>query len=145
MQQLLWEKANTTDGSFLCQLFLQRLLSNVRIVLASTADTTSIDKLANLADKIMEVATPTSSISAVSQSQLSSEMEQLCSQISNLQKLVQRLSTSQQRDTPCTHSPSPALQQSQSDSCWYREKFGDAAKKCREPCLKSGKALASSH
>ena len=105
----------------------------------------SFDELANLADKIMEVATPTSSISAVSQSQLFSEMEQLRSQISNVQKLVQQLSTSQRRDTPCTRSPSPALQRSQSDLCWYHQKFGDAAKKCREPCSKSGKASASSH
>ena len=89
MQQLLGGKANTTDGSFLLQLFLQRLPSNVRMILASTADTTSIDELSNLADNIMEVATPTLSISAVSQSQLSSEVEQLCSQISDLKKLVQ--------------------------------------------------------
>ena len=137
MQQLLGEKASTTDGSFLRQLFLQRLPSNVRMVLASTADTTSIDELANLADKIMEVATPAPSISAVSQSQFSSEMEQLRSQISDLQKLVQRLSTSQRRNPPRTRSPSPAPQQSQSNLCWYHQKFGDSAKKCREPCSMS--------
>ena len=65
------------------------------MVLASTADVTFIDELANLVDKIMEAATPTL-ISDVSQSQLSSEMEQLCSQISDLQKLLRRLSTSLQ-------------------------------------------------
>ena len=70
-------------GSFLRELFLQQLPSNVRMVLASTADTTSLDKLASLADKIMEVATPTSSVSVVSQSQLTSELEQLCTQISD--------------------------------------------------------------
>ena len=47
------------------------------MVLASTTETTSIDELAKLPDKITEFAMPTSSISAVSQSQLSSEMEHL--------------------------------------------------------------------
>ena len=145
MQQLLGEKASTTDGSFLQELFLRRLPSNVCMVLASTADTTSLDKLASLADKIMEVATPTSSVSVVSQSQLTSEMEQLRTQISDLHKLVQQLSISQQRNPSCTRSPSPAPNRSQSDLCWYHQKFGNGAKKCHQPCSKSGNALASSH
>ena len=66
---------------------------------------------------------PAPSISAVSQSQLSSEIEQIGSQISDLQKLVQRLSTSQRRNPPRTRSPSPPLQQSQSNLCWYQQKF----------------------
>ena len=102
-------------------------------------------QVSHLADKIIEVATPTSAISAVCQSQLSSELEELCSQISNLEKLVQWLSTCQRRDPPHTHSSSPALQRSQSDLCWYNKQFGDSAKKSREPCSKSGKASASSH
>ena len=56
MQQLLGDKANTTDGAFMRELFLQRLPSNVRMVLASTPDTGNITQLAQLADKVMEVA-----------------------------------------------------------------------------------------
>ena len=41
MQQLLGDKANAIDGSLLRELFLQCLLPNVRIGLASTNDTTS--------------------------------------------------------------------------------------------------------
>lgn len=51
------------DGTFLRELFLQRLPSNVRMVLASTDGATTLDKLAELADKVVEVATP--SISTV--------------------------------------------------------------------------------
>lgn len=58
MQQLLGDRPGVTDGSFLKELFLQRLPHNVRMVLASTPDTTSLDKLAELADKILEVAAP---------------------------------------------------------------------------------------
>ena len=58
MQQLLGDKANNTDGVFMRELFLQGLPSNVRMVLASTPDTGSLDDLVQLTDKIMEVATP---------------------------------------------------------------------------------------
>ena len=54
MQQLLGEKASTTDSTFLRELFLQQLPANVRMVLASTAVATSLDQLATLADRIME-------------------------------------------------------------------------------------------
>ena len=58
MQQLLGDRPGLTDTSFLQELILQRLPSNVRMVLASTPDTTSLEKLAEMADKVMEVAAP---------------------------------------------------------------------------------------
>ena len=57
MHQLLGDKASTTDSTFLRELFLQRLPANVRMVLASTPEPTSLDQLATLADKIMEAVT----------------------------------------------------------------------------------------
>ena len=105
------------------------------MVLASTADTTFIDELANIADKIMEVATP--SISAVSQSQLFSDMKQLYSQISDFPHLNDEiLSYSFNHPSPTIISVSPLL---------VHQKFGNLAKKCREPCSKLGNASASSH
>ena len=66
MQQLLGDKLGTSAdaNSFLRELFLQRLPSNVRMVLASADSSMDLDKLADMAEKVMEVATPT--ISAVS-------------------------------------------------------------------------------
>ena len=58
MQQLLGEKAVTTDGSLIKELFMQRLPSNVRMVLAAASEKTPLEELAALADKIMEVALP---------------------------------------------------------------------------------------
>lgn len=74
MQQLLGDKASSTDSSFLRELFLQRLPANVRMILASTMDesSTDLERLADLADKVTEVAAPT--VSAVATSQLSSEV-----------------------------------------------------------------------
>jgi len=45
MQQLLSEKADNTNAAFMRELFLQRLPSNVRMVLASSPDTGSIEEL----------------------------------------------------------------------------------------------------
>ena len=61
MQQLLGDKLGTSAdaNSFLKELILQRLPPNVRMVLASTDASMDLKKLADMADKVMEVATPT--------------------------------------------------------------------------------------
>ena len=92
MQQLLGDKASFTDSSFMRELFLQRLPANVRMVLASTPDTTDLDDLAQLADKIVEVAIP--SVAAVhTPSPLNAEVEQLRTEVSCLQEIVKSLSS----------------------------------------------------
>ena len=64
MQQLLGDLAGPEpDSSFLRELFLQRLPGSVRMVLASTGNAMSLESLAQMADKIVEVAMPT--ISAI--------------------------------------------------------------------------------
>ena len=85
MQQLLGEKASATDATFLRELLLQHLPPNVRMVLAST-DTTDLQQLAQLADKIMEVSTPT-----VAPFTNSTEVQTLRAEISDLRKLVESL------------------------------------------------------
>ena len=60
MQQLVGNKLGTTDNdSFLRELFLPRLPPNVRMILASSDSSLTLDKLAELADKFAEVALPT--------------------------------------------------------------------------------------
>lgn len=75
MQQLLGDKAASTESSFLSELFLQYMPSNIRMVLASTADTVSLEELATLANKVMDIAAP--SIAAVHTPHISTEVEQL--------------------------------------------------------------------
>ena len=133
MQQLLGDKANTTDGAFMRELFLQRLPSNVRMVLASTPDAGSLDELAQLADKIAEVATP--SISSVN---TSTEFEHLRQEVSELKLLIQTLKQPNRRSRG--RSPSPAPQ----GLCWYHAKFGDSARKCKPPCAKSSENAQAS-
>ena len=75
------------DTSFLRELFLQCLPSNVCMVLASSGNSISLDQLAQLADCIVDVATPT--LASVTAPQSSHELEQLCSEISQLQAVTQ--------------------------------------------------------
>ena len=149
VQQLLGEKAGTVDGSILRELFLQRLPSNVRMVLASSPESVGIDNLATLADRITEVATSTSSVSSVEQpSQVSSELNQLRAEVADLRmrKLLQSSNRYHRRPrsaTPSRRSSSPAPSRSSMDLCWYHSRFGDAARKCRSPCSKAGNTSAS--
>ena len=58
------------------------------MVLASTGDKVSLEELAQLADKIVEVAVP--SVSAVSVPQLKTEVEQLRADVTRLTELVRK-------------------------------------------------------
>ena len=150
MQQL--RSGVLTDGSFLQEFFLQRLPHNVRMVLASTPDTTSLDKLAELADKIMEVAAPpppsvasatTPIVAGVNTpAPLAAEVEHLRSEVTRLGSLVQQLgrsrSSSRPASRPSRRSPTPTRSTRNDSYCWYHTTFGDRAQRCRSPCNWSG-------
>ena len=140
LQQLLEDRASTFDASFLRELFLQHLPNHVRMVLASTADTVSIDHLADLADKIIEVALPSNPVSAVQSSfPLQSEMDHLRSEVTRLQERVQLLSFSKR----CQAHRSPTPAPDPAGICWYNQKYGESARKCRSPCSFSPNAEAT--
>ena len=147
MQQLLGDKLGSADSSsFLRELFLQRLSANVWMVLASTDATMDLSKLAELAHKVLEVATPT--ISAVSHPESpattqSSEVTQLREEVAHLTQLVESLTTRARHRSPSQHRPrrtaSPAPASSgppQDPLCWYHRTFGYDAQWCKEPCIR---------
>ena len=101
MQQLLSGTApGLSNGAFVHKLFLQRLPSNVRMVLASAKPDTSVEELTQKADKIVGVATPSVSAVATTPPHITAEIEQLCLEVGPLTNLVKSL-------TQCRHSPSP--------------------------------------
>ena len=109
------------------------------MVLASADPSTTLENLADMADKIMEVSTPTvAAMSTVSVD--NSEVKQLRDEVSRLADLVASLSQAHhsRRRTPSrTHPPAntpPPSQPPQDVLCWYHAKFGANAQKCREPC-----------
>ena len=106
MQQLLGDKLGTStdSNSFLRELFLQCLPPNVRMVLASADTTMDLKKLADMADKVIEVSTTTVASISIPESkqQISnSEIKQVREDITRLTELLTSLKV-----PPCQRSRS---------------------------------------
>ena len=144
MQQLLGDKETTTDSSFIKELFMQRLPTNIRIVLASASEKNTLQDLATLADKMMEVAGPTIS-TVVTPTQATSEGDSMRAEISSLREQVSALQAAVRPRRSRSRSQNRGRPRSPSGSgvCWYHRRFGDSARKCTPPCTKSGNIRAS--
>lgn len=152
MQQLAGDRTGL-DPAFLRALFLGRLPNSVRMVLASTPEGTTLDKLAEMADKVMEVAAPipppinamTTPIptdpthTQTSTPASAADVADLRSEIARLEKLFRKLSHSRSssrtpRSSRRSPSSTPPPNTSDSSLCWYHQTFGDRAQHCRQPC-----------
>ena len=143
MQQLLGHAAGLNpDNSLLQELFLQRLPNQVQMVLASAGEMT-LEDLAQLADKVMEVSSP--SISSVSATPQTAEVEKLQEEVEQLRSVVSALQvSSRSRSSSRSRATSPHLADAPGASlCWYHRRFGNRARKCVQPCAWSGNAPAS--
>ena len=130
MQQLLGEKAEAMDWSLLRGLFLQRHPSNARMNLASKAEGSSLQELAEMADSMMEVISPSIATVAMPQGtevgELKAEEASLRRQLSDLQATGQHKRNSRSKRKTRSYLLSP----SQSGVCWYHRCFGGSARKC---------------
>lgn len=157
MRQLFGAGSPDAHNSILRELFLQRLPANIRMILASAADM-SMDKLAELADRIAEHAVPSvSSVISTVPPQIST-LENRIVQLTEAINALQMPQRERQR-TPPRHipgrrtpsatsrrgrSPSPDSESEQNDSiCWYHRKFAARAIKCQRPCQWQGNSTAS--
>ena len=131
IKQLLGDKALSADKSFLREHFLQRLPPHVRMVLASSKDADDLEKLAMLADRVVEVSVPTvSTLNTL-------EVEQLQAEIASLFNLSQPALPRLRR-----HTPSPSRPRTDG-LCWYHARFAEKANRCQKPCSWSaGNGLA---
>ena len=105
IQQLLGNMAGTVDPTLLRELFLQRLPTNVRMVITPSAGALSLDQLAQLADRIVE-ASPTPTIATTNTT------AQLTDQVSELTRRLEDLSTQMSKSIrsfrrPRSWSPGP--------------------------------------
>ena len=150
MYQLLGDK--TLEEGFLRQLFVQRLPTNVQLILASTPDTVRLDDLALLADKIIEAASPSPSVAAIPPvpsraSDADKNFAILQQQINHLTSQLRALSEQLQgpsqprfrgrspfRSGPRSRGPSISRSPNRFPNCWYHHKFGANARKCSPPC-----------
>ena len=154
MQQLLGDSGPALDSAIIRQLFLQRLPPSVSMVLASISATLSVTQLAEMADRILEVANPPT-IAPVS-TPATSDIKQLTD---NLTRLISALDTSISRSRDSFQGSGPSRSSSRPSSrptsrsssrssspsrvCWYHRRFGTNARKCRTPCTQAGNERAS--
>ncbi|XP_071480514.1 uncharacterized protein [Diadema antillarum] len=161
MEQLLAGK--TLEDSFFRQLFLTRLPHHVQSILASSRDSMTVHQLAELADKIIEVGSPsTSSLpilnltasnlpSAPTQS-ASDDVKKLADQVQHLTLQVQSLAKQLQQDRGRSPTRFSGRNRSRGRSrgrnsaderqpkqhagaeCWYHWQYGEDAKNCSPPC-----------
>ncbi|CAN7991375.1 unnamed protein product [Ixodes hexagonus] len=148
MRHLLEEKASTVDDSLLRQLFLQRLPTNVCMVPAAAGDMT-LDDLAALADRVVEVASPSISPidSSVQALPAPNEVKSLVSftefralrdeALATLEKPLPRRPRSFSRPRGSSRAPEST------GVCWYYHRFGDNATKCVPPCAQQGNIRAT--
>ena len=128
MQQLVGDKPTSANtNSFLRELFLQHLPSNMRMVLASADASMSMENLTDMADKVLEVASPQVPALQIPCPETPSEdgpseVQLLCQEITCLATLVECMSTrprSRGSSRPrhvATHTPPSTPQRS---LCWY--------------------------
>lgn len=144
--------AGTTamQDNLLKQLWLRRLPSNVQAILTVQSDV-AVDKLADIADKIIEVSPitsynqvhVTSAEKCFPEKHLFDAIEALSKQVAELTTQTQRFRT-RSRGRQSSRSKSVTSNDGCSRLCWYHEKFGRKAKKCISPCNFQGNFNGSS-
>ena len=126
---------------FLQTIWTSRLPKSIQTVLAAQP-AASLEVLADLADRIQDIAPPTPQVASTSYAPGSS-IDSMAKEIAELRKQLQNLTTqingrsrSRTRNNSRGRSPSARSQASYNKfpNCWYHSKFGDKAKKCIRPC-----------
>lgn len=163
MEHLLGDKAPTMDTAIFKELFLQRLPSQVRMIL-STSTTDSISTLARMADQIMDVGSP--AISAVRQetpmshtaatdvasqlARLLSFNERMEARVTDLGREIHNLQSRPSRSLTVDPRANVARRRSQSRAgsphprvCWYLHRYGSQARACCPLCNYSGNDMGT--
>ncbi|XP_049313823.1 uncharacterized protein LOC125778731 [Bactrocera dorsalis] len=127
------------NDNILKSIWMSRLPSNMRLIISISNE--PLDKVALLADKICEVSdTPhvhvveTPDTAARSQSSIEQQLAEITKEIASIKANINRRHRSRSRNRPPSRSD---MQNNNSNGlCWYHHKFGNDAKKCRNPCVK---------
>ncbi|GFT91812.1 uncharacterized protein NPIL_242421 [Nephila pilipes] len=133
--RLLLEMRSKADSriseELLKSLFIQRLPTHVQQILAISDD--PLDKLAAMADGIMAVAGPTSSIHVIN-----AENQNLRTMLLEISSRLSRLETRERSTSRGSEGRfrrrSSSRESGAHTHCWYHRRFKERATKCRKPC-----------
>lgn len=144
MRQLIGTNTALVSDQLLKHLFVPRLPTQAQVVLASS-NIAELDKLAELADKIVEVVGP--HVSAVNAPDDGGDIAALRKELAEMKSLLRgrsRDKSSNQATRNRSKTPAKKTTDDGKKVCWFHAKFGDKAKNCRDPCeYKSGNASGS--
>lgn len=116
-----------TDDNIIRQLWLRRLPHQAQAILAAQADL-GLDKLSELADKILELAQTPPMVCSTATSSNSLTLGSLAKQLEEISSQVAALSRRQSRPyRDRSSSRGPKI-------CWYHRRWGNNATKCVTPC-----------
>lgn len=135
MKQLIGTNTALVPDALLKQIFIPRLPATVQMMIAANENLT-LDKTAELADKLMDTIGP--QIAATSSSTASSSMDDIGSlrrEINEIKTLLRGRQADKSGSSSRTRSKTPARKDDEpAGACWFHLKFGDKAKKCRTGC-----------
>ncbi|XP_045511057.1 uncharacterized protein LOC123705979 [Colias croceus] len=130
-------------NDFLKTIWISRLPYGTQTVLAGQPGTAKLEDLADLADRVYDLATSAPGVASVSQESAGAVLSDLTREVAELRRQLQKLGSERSgRSRSRTARPrrqSTSRQRSQSQYrkyplCWYHGKFGDRASKCIRPC-----------
>lgn len=136
---------------FLKTIWISRLPHGIQTVLAGQPAAAPIEDLADLADRVNDLASSSPKVAAVSSDVPSSLLNDLTKEVAELRKQFQRLSSqrsSRPRNRSSSNKRNKSRQRSQSSYrrfpvCWYHDRFGEQASRCMRPCDYDASAVNS--
>ncbi|VDN38217.1 unnamed protein product [Dibothriocephalus latus] len=127
------------DGTMFKQLFLQRLPSSVQAILAPNIPSSSVQTLAETADRILEYYQPAVSVNVSTRAVTTPSIADVVRRLDALTLEVSQLQATRVYNprSPSTirrqRSPTPN-QTSNDGPYWYHHNYGPNARHCQSPC-----------
>ncbi|CAH8291790.1 unnamed protein product [Schistosoma rodhaini] len=134
------------DEALLKQMWLQRLPYNVRQILSISGVSVSLDDLADMADKMIEIYPDSRGVSAIQSSNrenmsdalnIQQQITLLTQQLASLQATVSTIHSRPPRSTSRRKPVSRHRLRSPKRAagiCWYHSNYGEKARCCTKPC-----------
>ena len=132
--------AGNANDNIVRHIFLNRMPINIQPILATLDKDASLDKVAEVADQILDQTTyshPTINTSTVHENnELKKMVVTLTQQMEAMGKRLEALSIRHPRGRSSSRKRAHSRSRSSSPSpyCWYHHRFRERARKCVQPC-----------
>ncbi|UYV65166.1 hypothetical protein LAZ67_3003415 [Cordylochernes scorpioides] len=141
LRQLVGESKAVSDTT-LKMLWMQRLPKNIQIIL-TTQEQASLNSLADLADRVMEITSSPSSSTSTLEKKLASLRAEISALKIDLNKKEERISRSRSRSSSSSRKSFPNSYRKYNPKGswrWCHFRFKHHARKCISPCTFNKKA-----